>query len=155
MTPLIDVVFLLLTFFVFASMLMVRARVLDVRLPTLRAGERAPAGDAITVAVRADGSVAVQGETLTLEEIPGRVRTLREAAPDARLLVAADEGGETGDFLALVDALTAAGLGEFQLVGSGARGEAPQPPDDDPPGAPSAPPPGDSPVSSGTGSSDR
>ena len=38
LTPLIDVVFLLLTFFILAAVLMVRVDVLGIRLPTLAAG---------------------------------------------------------------------------------------------------------------------
>ena len=53
LTPMIDVVFLLLTFFVFSIVLMIRADVLDVQLPELTAGENAERVTPITIAIDA------------------------------------------------------------------------------------------------------
>ncbi len=131
LTPLIDVIFLLLTFFIFALTLMVQARLLDIKAPILGAGALARPGTAITIVLKADGTLALNGETIPRNEIIARVREMREIAPETRLFVAADENGRSGDLLALVDILAGAGLGDFSLVGR--PPEAPESPEAAPP----------------------
>jgi biopolymer transport protein ExbD len=123
MTPLIDVVFLLLTFFVLAVVMMVRAEVLDVRLPVLGAANPAAAGSAITVAIDAEGAITVNGEPTAPGSMVERLIALRAEDPAARLLIAADEGGRSGALLAVLDELARAGLTDFGIVGR--AGEAP------------------------------
>ncbi len=116
LTPLIDVVFLLLTFFVFSLAVMVRADVLDIRLPTLGAAENPQERRAVTVAVRADGGLTVDGEAVALEVLAARLKQIKDAEPEVRFLIAADEGGKSGDLLRVVDALAQAGLSEFSML---------------------------------------
>lgn len=118
LTPLIDVVFLLLTFFVFSLVLMVRADVLDVKLPELGAGRTAERVPAITIVIDEEGALFVEGEPAELDEIGDRVRAIRdergEAAP---LLLAVDAQGRSGDLIELADTLNAEGIGEFSVIG--------------------------------------
>jgi len=117
MTPLLDVIFLLLTFFVFSLVLMVRAEVLGVSLPGLGAAEEARGGAAVTLTLDAQGRCYVDGEEVEIDEIPARVRRRREANPGAALLIAADTEGRSGVLLEVVDRLSAAGIRDFALVG--------------------------------------
>ena len=97
MMPLIDVVFLLLTFFVFAMVVMVRLDVSDIRLPVGASGdaplERVPA---ITVTLSQEGELAVNGEPADRDTIVLTLNELREATPDARVFIAADDTSSTG-----------------------------------------------------------
>lgn len=117
MTPLIDVVFLLLTFFIFALVLMVRADVLDVKLPEIGAGE-APEGELITIALDQDGQVLLEGRPTELAALGERVRALRSEKPEARLVIAVDREGRSGELIKLADTLAAEGLGEFSIIGT-------------------------------------
>lgn len=117
MTPLIDVVFLLLTFFIFALVLMVRADVLDVKLPEIGAGE-APKGELITIALDQDGRVLLEGEPTELSMLGERVRGLRLERPEARLVIAVDREGRSGELIKLADTLAGEGLGEFSIIGT-------------------------------------
>lgn len=127
MTPLIDVIFLLLIYFIFVLVVMVRADILDVRLPTLSAGTPAERGVAVTIVLDREGRLFVNGEETPRNGLAARVRDLRAEHPGAKLFVAADEGGRTSDVLALIDLLAAEGLGEFQLLGTPEAAEEPQP----------------------------
>lgn len=119
--PLIDVIFLLLTFFVFALALMVRADVLDVRLPEVASGTPASPGAIVTVAINADGVVFVDGEEIAIEEIVGRVRDRRDELTaeggEARVLVAPDENSRSGVVIRVIDALRYAGVGDISVMG--------------------------------------
>ncbi|MCC7387172.1 MAG: biopolymer transporter ExbD [Phycisphaerales bacterium] len=122
MAPLIDVVFLLLTFFVFAMLLMVRAQVLDVTLPTLGSGEPAQDTGAVTITLDAEGGVFVDEAPTGREGLIEAVRARLEARPGAKISLAADTGCPSGDLLAVIDELSKAGYGSFQLFGRPADG---------------------------------
>ncbi len=125
MTPMIDVVFLLLTFFIFSMVLMVRARVLDVSLPSFEAGSGATRSDAITLSVDAQGALFVDGQPVERDELIDAIEAKRIDHPSAVLYLAADTRGTTGDLLGLIDLLAKADITDFQLIGS-----PPQTPDD-------------------------
>ncbi len=118
MTPMIDVVFLLLTFFIFAMLVMVRAQVLDVTLPTLGSGQPAQEGAAVTVTIDAKGEVFVNAELVGRDGLIDAVRTKLEEQPDAVLNIAADTACPSGDLLGVIDLLSKNGYGAFQLFGT-------------------------------------
>ena len=123
LTPLIDVVFLLLTFFVFSLVLTVRADLLDVELPALGGGGPPAGGATIVVAITSDGSLSINGDPLEPGGASGTgalvetVRIEREANPEARLIVASDTGAPAGRLIEVFGRLTEAGLGEFAIIG--------------------------------------
>jgi biopolymer transport protein ExbD len=116
MTPLIDVVFLLLTFFIFALVLMVRANVLDVALPEVGSGPAA-GGTTVTIAINKDNALFVDGEPVAADALVEAVRTKLDAQPGARLVIAADRASASGALIGLADLLSREGLGEFSIIG--------------------------------------
>lgn len=96
MTPLIDVVFLLLVFFVFSLVLMVRADVLDLKLPEVGSGATASGRASIRVTLTTDGSVLVGGDMVVVEELGSAVLALLEASPGTPVVVTADARAEAG-----------------------------------------------------------
>jgi biopolymer transport protein ExbD len=121
--PLIDVVFLLLTFFLFAMVLMVRAEVLDLNLPTLGAAETAEGGAFITIALDAGDAIYVDGVEVTEQSLGDAVRTRQEANPKARLVIAADLEGGRDALIRLFDVIAREQLGEVMLIGRPKPGE--------------------------------
>jgi len=119
----IDVVFLLLTFFIFSIVLMVRADVLDVNLPELSTGQSAEAVVPITVAIEANGSLVLNREPVTSEEIVGRLRELRANSPETPIVLAVDTGSDAGVLIELVDRLTGEGIDSFSIIGKRAPPE--------------------------------
>lgn len=117
LTPLIDVVFLLLTFFVFSLVLMERVNLLRIDLPVLGAGDRSGSPETITVLLDADGRLYLNAEPVEADRLPDRIRELREGRDDIPLFIAGDEGGRTGDLLRLLDRLAAEGITEFSFIG--------------------------------------
>lgn len=126
MTPLIDVVFLLLTFFLFAMMVMVRVDILGVRLPTIAAGAPAEERDVIAVTLDAQGAASIDGAVMTLDQIVDAVLDKRTANPETLVFVAADEACDAGKLLGVLDRFAQAGVGDVSLVGTPA-GPAPTP----------------------------
>ncbi|RMD63663.1 MAG: biopolymer transporter ExbD, partial [Planctomycetota bacterium] len=115
--PLVDVIFLLLTFFVFALALMVRADVLGVTLAPVAAGERAAAPASLTVALAQDVGYLLDGQPATLEQAVERARALRDSDAAAAIYIASDADAPAGALLQLLDALSQAGIDDFSLLG--------------------------------------
>ena len=152
MAPLIDVVFLLLTFFVFSLVLLTRVSVMDLDLPTLGSGGQSETPRAIIVAVDAEAMVYVDGRPIGIASGDGQPlaeatrSALLEAIDDATASLASDtppiirleidERGVSGALLRVLDALRAQGYEAVELVGTpsdaGDATDPPPAPSDDP-----------------------
>ena len=144
MAPLIDVVFLLLTFFVFSLVLLTRVSVVDLDLPTLGSGGQSEAPQAILVAVDSQGMVFVGGQPVGPASAPGeplaegtRVALLeaiaeaaaseREGGQEPTIRLEIDERGVSGALLRVLDALRTQGYEAVELVGRPADAAATDP----------------------------
>lgn len=103
--PLLDVVLLLLIFFVVTSSFAEREIALE--LPEAGATERA-AERALVVNVRADGRVVVDDEETTLEQL--ETRLARTAEEEGSLEIRADAATAHGDVVAVLDRARRAGV---------------------------------------------
>ena len=137
-TPLIDVVFLLLTFFVFALILTVRMDATDIRLPEVRSGaETPPTSRPVVVGMSATGEITYDETLLTgaddavgTDTADAIRRALLESAGIAEasllsgeailptLMLAIDEEATHGRILELLDALREAGISDFRYLRS-------------------------------------
>lgn len=122
LTPLIDVVFLLLVFFL-AAMSPSRNEVeLDLRLPEARSGEAA-AGPSrqLVVNVFADGRLVVDGRELTLEALRQRLAAAWQRDRDQAVLVRGDHAAQFGVGLQVLDACRLARIQKVDFAALPAR----------------------------------
>ncbi len=118
--PLIDVIFLLLTFFIYSMVMMVRAEVLPVELHSFASGEPTTVSPAVSITIDRNGSLYLDREPIALEAVLDRMAALRLADPNTLVYVAAEKFGEQDrlpTFLDLYDLLSRAGL-TIKLVGN-------------------------------------
>jgi len=115
LTPLIDVVFILLLFFMLASSFTdLHSIVLDAPAQ----GQTRPAMQgALLVDVRLDG-VRFAGQYVGIEELTQRVKIALADQPDRRVLVRPAGGVILQDAVRILDALSAAGVTELSLMDS-------------------------------------
>jgi len=118
LTPMIDVVFLLIVFFMttaqFASMSKER-----LELPEQQGEESAAAEAGTVVNIRATGEYVVSGDSLTLETLLRRVAAdiARAGSPeDLDLLVRADRGADAALLNDLAEGLAARGVSSWRLA---------------------------------------
>ena len=118
LTPLIDVVFILLVFFMLASSF------LDWRSIELNAPGASSAGSplegALLVEIRRDG-LRLSGEGLTHETLIRRIEDLLARDPSRRVLVKPSAGVVMQDTVTVLDSLTAAGVTDLSLVADPAK----------------------------------
>lgn len=97
LTPLIDVIFLLLTFFIYAMVLMDRIELVPLELKPLEAGavvaDAAPP-PARTLSLDGDGAMFLDRDSITLDAVVPELRRTLEADPETVLYLAvSDEVG--------------------------------------------------------------
>ena len=113
LTPLIDVVFILLLFFMLAS------SYLDWRTIHLNAPASAAAGStaeaALLVEIR-DGGLRLSGEAVTRNDLAMRLAERIERKPDQRVLVRPEDGVSLQDAVTVLDLISAAGVSDLSLI---------------------------------------
>ena len=95
--PLIDVVFLLLTFFIYAMVLMVRAEVLPVPFESYISGESATPKQVVSITIAVDGDVYVGTNVVTLDGLIKSVRSKVSVKPEAVLYLVMEDGHSVVD----------------------------------------------------------
>lgn len=105
MTPMIDVVFLLIIFFMVGARIGEEERNLDVQLPQTSVAQPMIAKpDALVVNVFEDGRILLGKEPLTLDELQKELTDARTRYPDQAVVI---RGEGEGRYQAVVDVLVA------------------------------------------------
>jgi len=122
MTSLMDVMFLVLVFFIYCIFDMAVHRGVRVDLPS--AAGKPEKGERIVITIRADDSLQLNGMDLPKDEIIERVRRLNAADLKLPVLVSGDRKASLGVGVALLADLKAAGVekASFQVSGRETEG---------------------------------
>lgn len=125
--PLIDVVFLLLIFFMVTSTF-VRERALELSLPRSESGTPAHQ-DVIRLVAESEVSYILNGKTITGSEVEGALAKLRsERAEDTPVLVIVDDESEVQLLVSTLDKAKSAGFTNISLATEHGRAGAPEAP---------------------------
>ena len=114
LTPLIDVVFILLVFFMLASSFL-DWRAIELDAPVRAAGSEGLEG-ALLVQIRPDGLLRLAAAPISLEDLAARVREHLETTPDQRVLIEPASGVPLQRTVSVLDRLKAAGVTEMRLI---------------------------------------
>jgi biopolymer transport protein TolR len=112
-TPLVDVVLVLLLIFMVTAPMMSRG--IDVSLPVADQPQ-IPQEDRITVSIRADGRVFVADQPVNIALLEDRLRGLTSGSPDAVVYLRADEDLRYGSVIEVVDVIKRAGIDRIGFV---------------------------------------
>ena len=113
LTPMIDVVFLLLVFFMLASSFL-EWRSIELNAPGASRGG-SPLEGALLVEIRRDG-LRLSGEAVPHEALRHRIEDLLTQDSNRRVLVKPAAGVVMQDTVAVLDSLTAAGVTDLSLI---------------------------------------
>lgn len=121
MLPLIDVIFLLLTFFIYSLIVMVKAQVLPVELSSVTAGQSTSRTVVNAITIDAQGKLFFNRDPMTMEQLDTVLEKLAREPDAAKLYLAMQAKGETDRgpvLLKVIEKVRAAGITEFTIVGS-------------------------------------
>ena len=111
LAPLVDVLLLLLIFFLLTWNAARTENELDVKVPKASAAREksAPIGD-VVVNVRADGNVVVNRRTLTGPELTELLKSLVQLNSEQAVVIRGDEGGAYKKIIDVLNICTEAGI---------------------------------------------
>ena len=125
--PMIDVIFLLLTFFIYSMVVMVRPQLLPVQLVPVSAGEPAEAGRVQSITLDAAGELHLNREPISSAALDRKLQAWAERDTPPRLFLAVQQDGGDGQasrpidrapmLIRLIERVRAAGIEQFAVVG--------------------------------------
>lgn len=109
--PMLDILTILLIFFIVHTEFKRQASVLKLSLPQTHhlSGEKADS-DSLLLEVGAGDELALGGKTIPAGDLQKEVRQILQGNPDTRIQVSAAEGASMGRFIETLDHLQAAGI---------------------------------------------
>jgi biopolymer transport protein ExbD len=112
-TPLVDIVLVLLIIFMVTATYIVRASI-EVDLPRAAHGGETT-GALLSVVITKDGEIFLDGVKRTEAELVERSREAAAASPEARAIIAADKGALHGAVVRVIDVVKGAGIARFAI----------------------------------------
>jgi biopolymer transport protein ExbD len=111
LAPLVDVLLLLLIFFLLTWNAARNENELDVKVPKASSAKEksAPIGD-VVVNVRADGNVIVNRRTLTTAELTDLLKSLVQLNSEQAVIIRGDEAGAYKNIIGVLNICTEAGI---------------------------------------------
>jgi len=114
MSPLIDMVFLLLIFFVVTTSFVKEAGIEVSRSTASTAEVKEKAS--VMIGVTSEGEVYMEGKKVDVRSVRGLVERTLVEDPEAGVVVVADKGSETGDVVKVMDQCRLAGAKSVSLA---------------------------------------
>ena len=119
LTPLIDVMFLVLVFFIYSISEMAVHHGVKVNLPdAVGEPER---GERAVISIGADDGISINGIPVSMEEAVSRVLAARSSGMDIPVLVSADHRASIGAGIGLLASLKSAGIEATSVQVSGKK----------------------------------
>ena len=114
MTPMLDVVFIMLIFFIVTASFVKEAGV-DVNRPNAETAEQQNRGN-IMIAIRPNGEVWVDRRPVDVRALRANVERLRAENPEGTVVILADRESQTGLLVEVMDQVRLAGVSNVAIA---------------------------------------
>ncbi len=116
LTPLIDIVFILLIFFIVTSSF-VKESGIDVNRPSALTAVRKERGN-IIISISRDGAIWLDQRQVDRRAVRAHVERLRAENPEASVVIVADRDSRTGLMVEVMDQVRLAGVSRIAIAAS-------------------------------------
>ena len=113
-TPMLDIVFIILIFFVVATSFVKESGV-DVSRPGAHSSERKERGN-IMVAITADNTVWIDKREVDIRAVRANIERLHAENPEGAVVIQADENSLTGLLVQVIDQARLAGVSDVSIA---------------------------------------
>ena len=114
LTPMLDVVFIMLIFFIVTSTF-IKTTGIEVNAPTADSAEQQPKAN-ILVAVDSTGAVWIDRQQVDIRGVRAAVERMRVDQPDSSVVVQADQDARSGVVIRVMDQIRMAGVADVALA---------------------------------------
>ena len=117
MTPMLDIVFIMLIFFIVTTSFVKEAGI-EVNRPTASSAQTVKKGN-IMVAVGAAGDVWVDKRRIEVDAVRANIERLRAESPDGAVVIQADSEANAGVVVKVMDQIKMAGVESISIAATG------------------------------------
>lgn len=114
MTPMIDMVFILLIFFI-VSTSFVRETGIDINRPSANTAVQQSKGN-ILVAINERGEIWMENRRIDIRAVRANVERLHAENPEVAVVIQADKASATGSLIQVMDQVRLAGVGNISVA---------------------------------------
>lgn len=114
LTPMLDVVFIMLIFFIVTSSF-VKESGIEVNRPTAKSAVLVKSGN-ILVALSPNGEIWIDKRQVDLKAVGANIKRLHAEMPKSSVIVQADKEAKSGKLIELIDAIKTAGIANVSVA---------------------------------------
>jgi len=116
LTPMIDMVFILLIFFIVTTSF-VKETGVEINRPTAKTAERHEKGN-ILVAITKNGEIWIDRRRVDAQSVRASIERLRAQNSEGAVIIQADEASQTGLLVKIIDQIRLAGIANISIAAS-------------------------------------
>lgn len=116
LTPMLDIVFILLIFFIVTTSF-VKETGIDVNRPTASTAEKKSKGN-ILVAIRPNGEIWIDNRSIDVRAVKANIQRLKARFPQSSVIVQSDREARTGVLVSVMDQIRLAGVQNISIAAS-------------------------------------
>ena len=116
LTPMLDVVFILLIFFIVTTSF-IKETGIDVNRPSATTAEKKPQGN-ILIAINANGNIWIDNREIDIRAVRANIQVLKARYPLSSVIIQSDQDASTGKLVKVMDQVRLAGVQNISIAAS-------------------------------------
>lgn len=116
LTPMLDVVFILLIFFIVTTSF-VKETGIDINRPSATTAEKKAKGN-ILIAISANGDIWIDNREIDIRAVRANIQQLKAQYPQSSVIIQSDQDARTGKLVKVMDQVRLAGVQNISIAAS-------------------------------------